>query len=134
LVFEDGPQRITALWSEDTAMWRLLAGSEGARVLARDGSEITPADLEEGLQIRLHSDDGPIYLAGDIDVLPPNDCAGDCRGDGSVTVDELTTAVGIALDSVPTIQCAAADTNDDGSVTVDELIAAVQSAFGACSS
>ena len=101
--------------------------------LARDGGEITLTGLEKGLQIRLHPDDGPIYLVGNVDVLPAGSCAGDCHGDGLVTVDELTTSVGIALESVPPIQCAAADTNDDGDVSVDEIIAAVQGALGACS-
>ena len=39
-----------------------------ARVLARDGAEITPAGLSDGAQLTLEPDDGPIYLVGDIAV------------------------------------------------------------------
>lgn len=59
-------------------------------------------------------------------------CAGDCNGDGVVTVDELIVGVSIALGTVPAAQCAAMDTSGEGQVTVDELIAAVTTALVGC--
>jgi hypothetical protein len=132
LVFEDGARRITALWSEGTVLWRLIAAEEKARILARNGSDLTPAGLERGLQIRVHSADGPIYLVGNVEVLPSSRCAGDCLGDGAVGVEELVTAVGIALGSVEPVRCAAVDTNDDGRASVDEIVVAVSRALRGC--
>ena len=64
----DGSE-VTALWGEQEATWLLRAeGSGDARVLSRDGADITPAGLSEGAQITIESDDGPIYLIGDIAV------------------------------------------------------------------
>jgi hypothetical protein len=59
-------------------------------------------------------------------------CAGDCNGDGSVTVDELVTGVNIALGSTPLEQCASLDVDGHGAVTIDELVRAVDSALTGC--
>ena len=59
-------------------------------------------------------------------------CAGDCSGDGTVTIDELVTGVSIALGGTSLDTCTAFDTNGDGIVTVDELVAAVNAALGGC--
>ena len=59
-------------------------------------------------------------------------CAGDCDGDGSVAINELVRAVGIALGGTPLGQCATADANGDGSVTIAELVGAVGLALGGC--
>lgn len=132
LVFDDGVRRVTALWPEDAAQWRLVAEEAGARVLARDGADVTPPGLQRGLQVRLHSDEGPIYLVGDVSVLPASLCAGDCTGDGTVGVDELVTAVGIALQAADPSRCSAADASGDGKTSVDELVAALGSALHGC--
>ncbi len=55
--------------------------------------------------------------------------AGDCDGDGSVTISDLVTMVNIALDNAPLVVCPAGDSDGDGLVTVDEIIAAVNSAL-----
>lgn len=60
------------------------------------------------------------------------ECGGDCDGDGTVAINELVRAVGVALGSTPLAQCAAADGNGDGGVTIAELIAAVNAALGGC--
>lgn len=57
--------------------------------------------------------------------------AGDCDGDGTVSVDELVRAVGIALESAPLAACPAADRDGDGTVRIDELIAALGAALAA---
>ena len=49
-------------------------------------------------------------------------CAADCGLDGTVTVNELVSAVGISLGDASLALCVSADGNGDGAVTVDELI------------
>jgi len=63
---------------------------------------------------------------------PTAPCAGDCNGNGAVTVDELVKGVNTALGSLPPSACAAADVNGDGVVTVNELVKAVNAALGSC--
>jgi glucose/arabinose dehydrogenase len=59
-------------------------------------------------------------------------CVGDCDGNGAVSIDEIITAVGIALDSQALEICGAADADGDGGVTVDEIVGAVNSALAGC--
>ena len=59
-------------------------------------------------------------------------CAGDCNGDGMVTVNELILGVNIALGSQPASVCTAMDTDGNGMVTINELIAAVTRALNGC--
>ncbi len=61
-------------------------------------------------------------------------CAGDCAGDGEVTVDELLRMVNIALGSAPVETCLAGDTNGDGEITIDEILRGVNSALFGCAS
>ncbi len=59
-------------------------------------------------------------------------CAGDCSGDGEVTVNELVLGVNIALGNASIEQCSSFDVNSDAEVTVTELIGAVNSALNGC--
>lgn len=59
-------------------------------------------------------------------------CAGDCNGDGNVSVDELVIGVNIALGNAALENCPSFDSNADGSVTVDEVIAAMTHALIGC--
>ncbi len=59
-------------------------------------------------------------------------CAGDCDGNGSVTIDELVTGVNIALGALPSDACTAFDSSGDGRVTIDELVAGVTGALCGC--
>lgn len=59
-------------------------------------------------------------------------CAGDCNGDGQVTIDEIITMVNIALGNANVSPCTAGDTNGDGRITIDELLAAVINAVQEC--
>jgi hypothetical protein len=61
-----------------------------------------------------------------------NACAGDCNGDGAVAINELVTAVGIALDDRAPDACPAIDAGGDGHVTIDELVRAVANALNGC--
>ena len=59
-------------------------------------------------------------------------CAGDCNGDGRVTVDELIVAVSISLGTAAVADCAAADRTGSGQLTIADLIVAVNSALHGC--
>lgn len=59
-------------------------------------------------------------------------CAGDCDGDGEVTIDEILRSVGIALDQLPLATCVRADLNGNGAVEVDEIITAINRALLGC--
>lgn len=59
-------------------------------------------------------------------------CAGDCNGNGKVTVDELITGVRIALGGLATDVCPAIDTDGDGMVHIDELVAPVVLSLNDC--
>lgn len=61
-------------------------------------------------------------------------CAGDCDGDGNVTVDEVITGVNIALGVASIASCIAFDRDGDGVITVDEVILAVSTALMGCES
>ena len=63
--------------------------------------------------------------------VPPA-CAGDCNGDGSVTIDELVRAVNIALGSLPIVHCAPIDGDADGNAAIDELVRAVNATLQGC--
>ncbi len=65
---------VTALWGELKTTWSLRAdgSTAAAKVLGRDGSDLTPAGLSDGVQWTLEPDDGPIYLVGEITVTSSN--------------------------------------------------------------
>lgn len=58
-------------------------------------------------------------------------CAGDCDGNGTVTVDELVRAVSLALGEAAA-PCASADVDANGHIVVSELVAAVNAALDGC--
>ncbi|HSQ01278.1 MAG TPA: hypothetical protein VL049_28995 [Candidatus Dormibacteraeota bacterium] len=57
-------------------------------------------------------------------------CAGDCDGNGAVTVAELIAGVASVLDNAA--PCAALDRNGDGVAIVGEMIAAVNALLNGC--
>lgn len=59
-------------------------------------------------------------------------CGGDCNRDGAVTVDEILTALNIALGNDTLAACSTADANGDQQVQVDEIVAALAAALGGC--
>lgn len=62
---------------------------------------------------------------------PARHCAGDCDGDGFVTVDEIVRLVGAAL-AGGTGDCAAGDLDENGGISVDEIVSAVSAALLGC--
>lgn len=71
---------------------------------------------------------------GDSSPGPPPEtaCAGDCDGDGRVTIAELITGVNIALGLAGEGDCPSLDADGDGVVGVDELVGAVRNALDGC--
>jgi YVTN family beta-propeller protein len=63
---------------------------------------------------------------------PGGGCAGDCDGDGEVSISELIRGVNIALGNDPVSNCPAFDTSGDGEVAISEIIAAVNAALSGC--
>jgi hypothetical protein len=59
-------------------------------------------------------------------------CAGDCGGDGSVTIADLYQMINIALGAAPTGDCVNGDVDHDGEIRVDEILAGLHVAFFAC--
>lgn len=59
-------------------------------------------------------------------------CPGDCNDDNEVGVNELVSAVNIALGNTAVSTCPAVDTSGDGEVAVNELVQAVNSALNGC--
>lgn len=60
-------------------------------------------------------------------------CTGDCDGDNSVHVDELTRFVRAALELEPAT-CPAADSDGNTRITVDEIVQSVERALRGCES
>ncbi len=85
------------------------------------------------VEARVRDVQGNLGAAREMVVQVGATCAGDCNGDFQVTVDELLTAVNIALGKESVANCTAADFNQDGAITVDEIVAAVNSALNGCS-
>jgi hypothetical protein len=59
-------------------------------------------------------------------------CIGDCDGGGSVTIDELLTGVGIALQAGPADDCDAFDADGDDRLVVKELVQGLAAMLGGC--
>jgi hypothetical protein len=62
----------------------------------------------------------------------PAACAGDCNGDGEVSIDELVRGVRIALGLAGLDTCPPMDADGDGQVTIGELLQAVRNALAPC--
>lgn len=65
---------------------------------------------------------------------PTPPCPGDCTRNGVVTVDEILSAVNIALGHAQLDACTPADTNRDGQITIEEILAAIDVALHGCPS
>ncbi len=101
-----------------SASWQPLAAGMGDRAVddvAFDGRFVYAAS-------------GDSVLA--MDTAPS--CAGDCDGDGTVTVAELVSLVQIGMERRPMTACAAADSAGEVQLTVSDLVAAVASALHGC--
>ncbi len=61
-------------------------------------------------------------------VTPISSCAGDCNGNGAVSVGEVLTGVSMALEATPLAVCGVFDTNGDNRVTIEENVRSVDGA------
>ena len=110
-----------------------------------------PAEPEEGSSVSHWSDDlfpnelmeafftQPIHDVGlaaealrDIGWSAPAACQADCDGNRQVTINELVSAVRIALGEALVSTCTAVDVDNSGTVAINELIGAVDRAIGGC--
>ncbi len=71
LVFRTRAGRVIALWAEQAATFRLRARRRGAKVVARDGADVTPADLSSVASFTLDADEGPVYVLGPVAIRAP---------------------------------------------------------------
>jgi hypothetical protein len=62
---------------------------------------------------------------------PP--CTGDCDGSDSVTVDEITLLISVALGTRELDDCTVGDRDGDQKITVDELVSALTNGLNGCS-
>lgn len=94
--------------------------------------------LGTALGLGVSPDGAHVYVAGHADnavalfSVNANRCAGDCSGDGQVTIDELLRGVNIALGSLSVSACGRLDQSADGAVSVDEIVSAVGRALDGC--
>ncbi len=63
---------------------------------------------------------------------PTPSCAGDCDGNGMVSISELVRGVNIALLRFAADACLAFDVNGNGIVSISELVRAVNAALSGC--
>jgi sugar lactone lactonase YvrE len=59
-------------------------------------------------------------------------CAGDCDGDGEVSIAELIRAIRIPLGEDPLDDCRNVDVDGNGTVAINELVSAVNNALQGC--
>jgi hypothetical protein len=63
----------------------------------------------------------------------PPACAGDCSGDGTVSVEELVALANIVLDENGQLTgCPVGDANGDGTIAVNDILVAVNNALHGC--
>jgi hypothetical protein len=103
-------------------------GLIGVAIEARE--TLTDAPRRKHAGVRVASEGARPDVAALSILNPP--CVADCNGDGAVTINELLTAVGMALNTAAVQACPVVDGDDSGDVLVHELIAAVQAALEGC--
>jgi hypothetical protein len=80
----------------------------------------------------LDNDADGLFDSDDPDADGGSECAGDCTGEGAVTIDELVRAVEIGLGERPLRDCSGLDLDGDARVTVEEIVAALTAALNGC--
>ncbi len=117
--------------SHDAAVVRGLvvigAGSAVIENNASSNNADTGLAVRHAKQVRIDGNDFLGNAAGGVSVQIP--VAADCNRDLRVTIDDIITAIAIALDQRPLSDCAAADLDGDGRVTIGEIVVAVADAL-----
>jgi hypothetical protein len=100
-----------------TSSWAFPAGATVVRARLRDQAGNVGSAREMVVEV-----EGP----------PPPSCPADCNGNGTVEVNEVITAIRIALGESDLGVCPAADLNRDVGITIDEILAAVRALLEGC--
>lgn len=137
-----GPVCFWESWSTDEVGRLEIARVEGESITRAEVAHevrgiIADAALDgQGRILLVANDDDRIrhIVLGPSGRAYSNPCAGDCDGDGWVSVDELIRGVAIALGEAEVTQCATLDSDADAVVSVAELIGAVAAALEGCPS
>ena len=108
---------------------RATAGAEAltAASLSQPGELLNVQRGMDGTNPATHAPGAGVLL------LTPA-CAGDCRGDAAVTIDELLIMVNVALGIADPATCVAGDSWSDDTITIDEILTAVSNALNGCGS
>jgi hypothetical protein len=109
---------------------QMQAIGDGMHALAFESHRQRNVDVVHSTAIELSQ--AKDRTTGDRVVLPPPACAGDCDADGAVSISELITSVGIAIEGSAVGPCRVADRNRDGRIAIDELIASVSASLEGC--
>lgn len=99
--------------------FRIFEGAFRCQGGSNNGAACSPRGDDDDLG-------APDVCSGAPCVAPEPPAAGDCNGDLEVRIDELVTAVGVALGNNPAARCAEADADGSGKVSISELITAVR--------
>jgi hypothetical protein len=87
--------------------------------------------LRQNFQRQTGSATFPCEIVGTHTPTPlGGDCLGDCKGDGRVTVDEITMMVAITLGQRPTTECASLGAR--AAIAISDLVSAVVDALNGC--
>jgi len=142
--FPEAAGRVTSLVVDPRAPSRLYAGTEHAGVLTSRNGGATWIALDDGFDASLAVQQvlldlfrpRTLYASTGrglyrFDGSGADETVGDCNGDGRVNIDELMTAVRIALAPSELPLCVAADADGSNTVTIEELVTAVENALNA---
>lgn len=123
----------------DGAELRFQAASTGAAVAGaavRDGVLTVQGNRFGRARVVVTADDGREHRSFNVLDVTVDDspaCAGDCDGDGAVTVDEVLTGIAIALGRGEFERCPALDSaGNGGELNSDDLVRAVVSLLEGC--
>lgn len=117
--------------------------SDGTAAGTRLLSDVAPGGRESGAEYYTRLGAEIVFAATDgkharaLWALPAptgDTCSGDCSGNREVSIDELVSAIGIALGDTGTEHCPSIDRDADGHVTIDDLVAGVSHASSGCGS
>ncbi|MDX2165600.1 MAG: heparinase II/III family protein [Deltaproteobacteria bacterium] len=119
----------------DPLVFRVAVADPVVTAAAIDSSRLLVAPRHPGrTQLFVTAADADSYAqqAVSVSVVPRAACVADCDDGGVVTVDEILSAVGIALGQAGPQRCQAADADGDQHVTVAELVRAVADLLDGC--
>ncbi len=113
--------QLMAAAGDEPLTFTCVPPGSGERIgIDRDGDGLRDRDeIDDGSDPADPSSPGPL-------------CAGDCDGDGLVSINELISGVNIALTGGETALCPAMDGDGNQRIAINELIAAVQNALTPC--